>query len=119
MQTGWPNQTHPTVQMGNVDLAQKNEVKYRACISIEDRHGWSTSQPKSETNALVTRKKINTINRKQTPIESRTQTHTDIWNSAMEDSLQFQQRNLPALSMQDSLIHFERTLVHTQPQDPW
>jgi hypothetical protein len=49
-----------------------------------------TAQPKSETNALATRK-INTINRKQTPsIQSSTQTHMDLWNSAMGDSLQFQ-----------------------------
>jgi hypothetical protein len=63
-----------------------------------------TVQPKSETNALATRKKINTVNRKQTPpIQSSTQTHMDICNSAMGDSLQFQHRNLPATSIQDSL----------------
>jgi hypothetical protein len=72
-----------------------------------------TAQPKSETNALATRKKINTINRKQTtPIQNSTQTHLDIWNSAMGDILQFQHRNPPALSIQDSPIHSERTLVH-------
>jgi hypothetical protein len=43
----------------------------------------------------------------------------DLWNSAMGDSLQFQQRNSPALSIQDSPIHSECTLVHKQPQGPW
>jgi hypothetical protein len=39
-----------------------------------------TAEPNSETNELATQK-INTINRKQTPpIESSTQTHTDLWN---------------------------------------
>jgi hypothetical protein len=71
------------------------------------------SQPKRETNALATRKKINTINVKQTPpIQSSTQTHIDVRNSAMGDSLQFQHRNPSTLSIQDSLIHSERTLVH-------
>jgi hypothetical protein len=42
-----------------------------------------TAQPKSETNALATRK-INTISRKQAPpIQSSTQTHMDLWISAM------------------------------------
>jgi hypothetical protein len=45
-----------------------------------------TAQPKCETNAPATRK-INTINRKQTPpIQSSTQNHMDLWNSAMGDS---------------------------------
>jgi hypothetical protein len=71
---------------------------------------------KSETNELATQK-INTINRKQTPpIQSSTQTHMEPWNSAMGDSLQFQYQNPPALSIQDSPIHSERTLVHKQPQ---
>jgi hypothetical protein len=49
-----------------------------------------TAQPKSETNELVTRK-FNDINRKQTPpIQRSTQTHMDLRNSAMGDSLQFQ-----------------------------
>jgi hypothetical protein len=43
-----------------------------------------TVQPKSATKVLATRKKINTINRKQmTPIQSSTQTHMEQWNSAM------------------------------------
>jgi hypothetical protein len=43
-----------------------------------------------------------TINRKQSsPIQSSAQTHMDLGNSAMEDSLQFQHRNPPALSIQD------------------
>jgi hypothetical protein len=76
-----------------------------------------TAQPKSESNALATWKKIK--NRKKTPpIQSSTQTHMDLWNSAMEDSLQFLHRNPPALSIQDSPKHSERTLVHKQPQDP-
>jgi hypothetical protein len=50
-----------------------------------------TAQSKSETNALAARK-LNAINRKQTPpVQSSTQTHMALWNSAMGDSLQFQQ----------------------------
>jgi hypothetical protein len=37
----------------------------------------------------------------------------------MGDSLQFQDLNPSALSIQDSPIHSERTLVYKQPQDPW
>jgi hypothetical protein len=48
-----------------------------------------SSEPKCETNALGTRK-INAINRKQTPpVHSRTQTSINLWNSAMGDTLQF------------------------------
>jgi hypothetical protein len=43
----------------------------------------------------------------------------DVRNSAMGDSLQFQHRNPPALSIQESPIHTERTLVHKQAPDPW
>jgi hypothetical protein len=50
----------------------------------------------------------NTINRKKT--------HMNIWNEM--DILQFQHRNPPALSIQDSPIYSERTSVHKQPQDP-
>jgi hypothetical protein len=46
------------------------------------------------------------------PIQSSTQTHMDLWNSAMGNSLQFQHRNPPAFSIQDSPINSERTLVH-------
>jgi hypothetical protein len=112
--------------MGNVDLPQKNEVK---CLGmhLDRRLTWAKHikskrnqlNLKRKTNALATRKKISTVNRKQTPpIQSSTQTHTDIWNSAMGDSLQFQHRNPPALSIQVSPIHSKRTLVHKQPQDP-
>jgi hypothetical protein len=77
-----------------------------------------TAQPISETNALATRR-INTINRKQTPsIQSSSQTNMDLWNSALGDSLQFQHQNPLALSIQDSQIHSERTLVRKEPQDP-
>jgi hypothetical protein len=49
-----------------------------------------TAKPESEINEMGTRK-INTINREQTPpIQSSTQTHMDLWNSATGDSLQFQ-----------------------------
>jgi hypothetical protein len=59
-----------------------------------------TAQPKSETNALATQEKANTINRKQIiPIQSSTQTHMDLWNTAMGDNLQFQHRNRPVLSI--------------------
>jgi hypothetical protein len=64
--------------------------------------------------ALATRK----MNRKRTPpTQISTQTQMDLWNSAMEDSLQFEHRNPPALSIQDSPIHSERSLVHKEPQD--
>jgi hypothetical protein len=75
-----------------------------------------TAQPKSETNALATRK-INTMNRKPTAIQSSAQTHVKLWNSAMGGSLQFQHQNPPALSIQHALIHSEHTLVHKQLQD--
>jgi hypothetical protein len=42
------------------------------------------AQPESETNEVATREKMNTINRKQTPpIQSSTQTHMNLRNSAM------------------------------------
>jgi hypothetical protein len=71
-----------------------------------------TTQPESETNELATWKNISIINRKQTPIQSSAEIHVDLWNSAMGDSLQFQHRNPPALAIQDSPIHFERTFVN-------
>jgi hypothetical protein len=43
----------------------------------------------------------------------------DLWNSATRDSFQFEHRNPPALLIQDSPIHSERTLVHKQSQHPW
>jgi hypothetical protein len=47
-----------------------------------------TDKPKTETNALATQKKMNTVNRTQTPsIQSSNETHMDLWNSAMEDCL--------------------------------
>jgi hypothetical protein len=84
--------------MGKAHQSQKKEV-----------------QPKSETNAVATQEKTNTINTKQTPIQSSAQTHVVLWNSTMGDSFQFQHRNPPARSIQDSLIHSEHTLVHKQP----
>jgi hypothetical protein len=54
--------------MGTVDLPQKNEVKYLG-MHLDRRLTWAKhikkkkAQSKSETNALATRKKINTINR--------------------------------------------------------
>jgi hypothetical protein len=77
-----------------------------------------TAQPKSETNELATRKKINTMNRKQTPIEISTQIHISLLNSAMGGSLEFQHQNPPALSIQYSPIYSECTLLHNQPQEP-
>jgi hypothetical protein len=76
--------------MGNVDLPQKNEAKY-LCMDLNRRLTWAKhikSKRKqlnlNETNELATCKKTNTINRKQTPpIQSSTQTHNDLWNSAM------------------------------------
>jgi hypothetical protein len=77
-----------------------------------------TTQPKSETNELATRKNINSINRKQTAsMQSSTQTRIDPWKSVMGYSLQFQHRNAPAISIQNSPIDSVRTLVHKQPQD--
>jgi hypothetical protein len=57
----------------------------------------------------ATRKKINTVNRKQTSIQSSTHTHMDLWNSAMGYGLKSQHRNPPALPIQDSPIHSECT----------
>jgi hypothetical protein len=42
-----------------------------------------TAQPKCETNALASQMKINTTNRNQNPLQSSTETHIDLWNSAM------------------------------------
>jgi hypothetical protein len=42
----------------------------------------------------------------------------DLWNLVMEGSLQFQHQNHPALSIQDSSIHSEYTLVQKQLQNP-
>jgi hypothetical protein len=89
--------------MGNVDLPQKNEVKYLG-KHLDRRLTWAKHiKSKKKTNVLATQKKINTNNSKQTPpIQSSTQTHMDLRNSAMRDSLQFQHGNPPALSIQDS-----------------
>jgi hypothetical protein len=51
--------------------------------------------------------------------QSSTQTHMDLWNSAMGYSLYFRHQYLPVLSIQDCQIHSEHILVHKQPQDPW
>jgi hypothetical protein len=74
--------------MGNVDLPHKNEVKYLG-MHIDRRLAWAKHiKTKSETNASATRK-INIINRKQTPpTQSSPQTHMDPWTSAMGDSLE-------------------------------
>jgi hypothetical protein len=96
--------------MGNTELPQKNYAKYLGSISVETDTGKAhqnqnkTAQPKSEKDSVTTWKKINTINRKQTPIQSSTQTHMDLWNSVTENSLQFQHRNPP--------VHSERALVY-------
>jgi hypothetical protein len=111
--------------MSNVDLPQKNEMKYlgmhldrRLTRAKHIKSKRKQTQLKSETNALATRK-IKTIDIKETPpTEGSTQPHMDLRNSAMGDSLQFQHRNPPALSIQDALIHSERTLLHKQPQGP-
>jgi hypothetical protein len=119
------NQTCQTVQMVSVDLPRKNEVKC-LCMHLDGRltlpkHMKTKRKElnlKGETSGLATRNKINTINRKQTPpIQNSTQTHMDLWNSATGDNLQFQLRNPPAFSIQDSPIHSEFTSVHKQPQD--
>jgi phage-related protein len=115
------NQTCLTVQMGKVDLHQKNEKK---CLGMHLKRTltWAKfinkkkiAQSKSETNTLATQK-INTINRKQTPpIQKGTQTHMDLWNSAMGASIQFQHRNHPELTIQVSPTHSECSLVHKHP----
>jgi hypothetical protein len=57
--------------------------RYKTDMGEAYQNQKKTAQPKSETNALATRK-INTISTKQTtPIQSSTQTHMDLWNSAM------------------------------------
>jgi hypothetical protein len=83
------NQTCPAVQMGNVDLPQKNKMKYLSKHFDTDtgkahQNQKKPAQPKSETNALAPWKKISIINRKQIPpIQSSTQTHLDLRPSAM------------------------------------
>jgi hypothetical protein len=59
-----------------------------------------TSQPRSETNALATQKKINTINRKQTP------------------PIQAVLKPIWTYGIQLWGIHSECTLVHKQSQIP-
>jgi hypothetical protein len=68
------NQTYPTVQMSPVDLPQKNEVKYLG-MHLGRRLTWEKhietrrkqfNLKEKYVYALATRKKINTINRKQT-----------------------------------------------------
>jgi hypothetical protein len=110
------NQTCPTVQMGSVDLPQRNELKYLS-MHFARSLTWAKhiktkrkqlNQKAKQTHWLLGR--INTINRKQTPpMQSSTRTHVNLWNSAVGDSLQFQYRNPPGLPIQDSPIHFERT----------
>jgi hypothetical protein len=74
--------------------------------------------PKSESNELSTRKKTNTIYRKRTPsAQSSTETNMDLLNSAIMDSLQSKHRSPAALSIQESPINFECTLMHKEPQD--
>jgi hypothetical protein len=76
------------------------------------------NQKAKQMHRLLGRRSIRSIESKLLYIYSNTQIYSDIRNSAMGDSLQFHQRNPPALSVQDSPIHSERTLVHKQPQDP-
>jgi hypothetical protein len=108
-------QQNMSVQMGNVDLPQKNE----------DWHGQSTSKLKNTPTKKWNKctgclEEDQHIKRKQTPpIQSSTQTHMDLWISAMGDRLQFQHQNPPALSIQDSLTHSARTLVHKEQPDPF
>jgi hypothetical protein len=74
--------------MGSVDAPQKNEVKYLGMHLKAHKNKKKTAQPKSETNALATRKKVKAINRKQTsPIKCSTQTPMDLWISAMGGNL--------------------------------
>jgi hypothetical protein len=41
---------YSTVQMGYVDIPQKNEKMKWACISIDDSYGQSTSKPKGNSS---------------------------------------------------------------------
>jgi hypothetical protein len=62
------------------------------------------AQPKSETNSLVTQQ-FSIVSRKQTPIQSSTQTNLDLRHSAMGKSLKFQHQNPPVLPIQDWYIN--------------
>jgi hypothetical protein len=117
------NQICLTVQMGNVAAPIKPKWNTWTCVFMENQYGQSTSKSKethsneSETNTLA-RVKISAINTKQTSlIQSNTHIHLNFWHSDKGDSLNFQQRNPPALPIQDSRIHFECTLVQIKPQD--
>jgi hypothetical protein len=56
-----------------------------------------TTQPKSEINALVSRK-INTINREQlSPVKNSNQTHMNLWNFNIEILQRFQSKTLRSI----------------------
>jgi hypothetical protein len=85
------NQTCPKVQMVSADIAsqKRSDIPGHASRQKTDmgkahQNQKKPAQPKGETKALATQKKINTINRKQTPpIQSSNEPHMDLWNSPM------------------------------------
>jgi hypothetical protein len=108
------------VQMGNVDLLQKNEMKYLR-ISREDWHRQSIPNRKENSSTKKRNKwtlyseEDNTIKRKQTP---------PIQSSGPMEFSYGGQPPIPiskssSASIQVSPIYSECTLVHKQPQDPW
>jgi hypothetical protein len=88
------NQTCPTVKICNVELPQKNEVKYLG-MHLDTRLTWTKHKrtkrkqlnlKSKQMQWLLGRSTIST--EKQTPpLQSSTQTQMDLWDSAMGDSL--------------------------------
>jgi hypothetical protein len=86
------SQTCLTVQMSNADLPQKYEVKYLGMHLIR-RLAWAKDIETKRKHLNQTAKQMNGYlegnqhyQQKATPIQSSTQTHMDLWNSAVGDA---------------------------------
>jgi hypothetical protein len=108
--------------MGNVALPPKNEVKYLG-MHRDRRLTWAKHiKPKRKPLSLKAKQMHWILGRSTLSTESNSsytssvQTHLNLWNSAMGDSLQFQHQNPQELSIQDSPIHSECTWIHKKPQ---
>jgi hypothetical protein len=76
--------------MGCVDLPQKNEVKYLG-MHLDKRLTWAKHMKYKTEKLNQKAKQMHWLlgRRSNLSIQSSTQTHLDLWNSAMGDSLQF------------------------------